>query len=223
MAQGIKSSELPKIAAADVAENDLLGLTDISEGASGSKVITVENLRIVAHKGKHLFRQSTKPTTRPDGTALQSGDRWWDTSDQLWFFWNGAYWLTEQIFHATSLCYASITQGWVHLAMHPGYNLFLIDFTVGGIFNAPQDASNYWSFTLDTCSTAPNNSFPAIAAISTNTFAVAGGYQHFTRSTVLNAFLDASSLGALRVASYRIGSGGYTESTARSRYRLAKP
>lgn len=40
--------------------------------------------------------QSTKPTTRPDGSALVVGDIWNSTSTGVEGFWNGTYWLGER-------------------------------------------------------------------------------------------------------------------------------
>ena len=40
------------------------------------------------------FYQTTKPTTRGDGSALVIGDRWWKNDTGEEWFWNGTYWLS---------------------------------------------------------------------------------------------------------------------------------
>lgn len=58
---------------------------------------------VLAVQGGDLFviRQSAKPTTRSDGSALQVGDRWIQLGGSMppifnWV-WNGTYWLSEQV------------------------------------------------------------------------------------------------------------------------------
>ena len=43
--------------------------------------------------GVQHFYQATKPTARPDGSALVARDRWYKTDDGTEWFWNGTYWL----------------------------------------------------------------------------------------------------------------------------------
>ena len=40
----------------------------------------------------HIY-QTTKPTARPDGSALMVGDKWYNTDTGVEGFWNGTYWL----------------------------------------------------------------------------------------------------------------------------------
>lgn len=47
--------------------------------------------------GVQHFYQSTKPTVRPDGSALVAYDRWYKTDDGTSWFWNGTYWLSPSI------------------------------------------------------------------------------------------------------------------------------
>lgn len=41
----------------------------------------------------HIY-QTTKPTTRPNGSALMIGDKWYNTTGEN-AFWSGSYWLSE--------------------------------------------------------------------------------------------------------------------------------
>lgn len=43
------------------------------------------------------FYQTTKPTTRGDGSALVVGDRWWKPDEGTEWFWNGTYWVSPRI------------------------------------------------------------------------------------------------------------------------------
>lgn len=45
------------------------------------------------------FTQSTKPTTRADGSALVVGDKWYKSDEGTEWFWNGTYWLSDAICH----------------------------------------------------------------------------------------------------------------------------
>lgn len=42
----------------------------------------------------HIY-QTTRPTTRPDGSALVIGDKWYNSDIRVDFFWNGTYWLSS--------------------------------------------------------------------------------------------------------------------------------
>lgn len=49
--------------------------------------------------GVQHFYTTTKPTTRPNGSTLAIGDKWWKTDDGTNWFWNGTYWLSSQGFY----------------------------------------------------------------------------------------------------------------------------
>jgi hypothetical protein len=44
---------------------------------------------------EHIY-QTTKPTTRVDGSALVARDKWYKTDDGTEWFWNGTYWLSPE-------------------------------------------------------------------------------------------------------------------------------
>jgi hypothetical protein len=48
--------------------------------------------------GVAYINQTTKPTTRPDGSSLMVNDRWYNTDQKIDGFWNGTYWLSLQTF-----------------------------------------------------------------------------------------------------------------------------
>lgn len=51
---------------------------------------------------------TTKPTTRDNGDALVTGDRWYKDDDQTEWFWNGTYWLSPLFTVGNALGFTSI-------------------------------------------------------------------------------------------------------------------
>ena len=49
-----------------------------------------------------FIKQSTKPLARVDGSALQIGDRWLNTTDLVQYIFNGTYWVSAEVFSAPS-------------------------------------------------------------------------------------------------------------------------
>lgn len=45
------------------------------------------------------FVRTTAPTLRRDGSALVTGDRWYNPNTGVEGFWRGVYWLTTQTYH----------------------------------------------------------------------------------------------------------------------------
>lgn len=50
-------------------------------------------------RGVQHFYTTTEPTTRPNGSTLAIGDKWWKTDDGTDWFWNGTYWLSSREFY----------------------------------------------------------------------------------------------------------------------------
>lgn len=48
------------------------------------------------------FYQTTKPVTRGNGSSLVVGDKWCNTATGAEWFWNGTYWLSNQLFPFSS-------------------------------------------------------------------------------------------------------------------------
>lgn len=171
------------------------------------------------------WQASSKPTTRPNGTALVTGDRYLDTSDRLTWFWNGAYWLSEEIFLVrTSFAGgATITGGWGHHQINQSYNLFLLDFGYGGQLASPQDGSNYWDIRIERGNSAAAHTVLATINTASPVISAATGV---SLSSSLNLHLDVSALGSLyiRGAVYKtLSPGNLTQGVITTRYRLAKP
>ena len=53
-------------------------------------------------QGVQHFYTATKPTARPNGSALVIGDKWWKVDDGTDWFWNGTYWLSPPFYRESS-------------------------------------------------------------------------------------------------------------------------
>lgn len=177
--------------------------------------------------GAWEIRQSSKPTTRPDSSALVTGDRWLDASN-VWWFWNGTYWLSEQIFQSV-LIGSSITVTTTFGAFYPpsGYNVYLIDLLAAAVFVATQDTtSNYWQFQLDRVNNANPSVFTNISTISANTLTVSSNYVAASYVATINTQIDLTALNVklFRFVCNKVGSAGTLgQFTATIRYRLCQP
>ena len=90
----------------------------------------------------------SKPTTRVDGSALQIGDRWYSPNTGIEVFWNGSYWLGEEL---TAVWVTQQSISTVLIGSLPtviGNNpIFLNHITISGAFTGTVDASNYHRYT----------------------------------------------------------------------------
>lgn len=173
-------------------------------------------------------RQSSKPTTRPDSTALVTGDRWYDTTNNIWLFWNGTYWLSEQILSSV-VSGNSITVTTTYGAFQPpsGYNAYLVDLQVAAVFVSTQDtSSNYWQIQLDRANNANPTVFTNITTINCNTLTVSSNYQAANFSATINTQIDISALNVrlFRLSLNKVGSAGALgQFSVITRYRLCQP
>lgn len=55
------------------------------------------------------FVRTTAPTLRRDGSALVTGDRWYNPNTGVEGFWRGVYWLTTQTYHTVDRTWATTT------------------------------------------------------------------------------------------------------------------
>lgn len=123
----------------------------------------------------HIY-QSTKPTTRPDGSALVVGDICYKINDGTQWFWNGTYWLS-------SLEYMLATSGVNNLSVSTNLgviqsapplptsnslvsgqlNLFLTKAIIHSREMSLNDNSNYWQLNF-----ASQNGFGNTVGFSVN-------------------------------------------------------
>jgi hypothetical protein len=107
----------------------------------------------------HIY-QSTKPTTRPDGSALVIGDKWYDTSaDMKEAMWNGLNWVGRYFIVTStrgSVSVTSITQ----FVITPPFNTpnLLIEKVGINTRRGPgtYDGLNNWVISLATTSNGSN-------------------------------------------------------------------
>lgn len=100
-------------------------------------------------KGVLHFYQPTKPTARPDGSALVASDRWYKTDDGTEWFWNGTYWLGHPLFlsHPQLTNLSSSSSGFYECA-HTKKSIFVEEVVCHSIISTTNGASNYWTFEI---------------------------------------------------------------------------
>lgn len=117
----------------------------------GNSIDRFQNIAVakgVIQNGLAQIINSAKPTTRDDGSALVVGDRWYYTTENSWWFWNGTYWLSEQVLYLNySVETASATVGLLDSRpINPaGYDLFAQTLSISAELAAgTYDGSNNW-------------------------------------------------------------------------------
>lgn len=106
-------------------------------------------------RGVQHFYTATKPTARPNGSALVIGDKWWKTDDGTDWFWNGTYWLSPPFYRESS---GNISLPYDYI----GYTIF-----------------SHYVRTLVVCSTGVFNSsnYVTISISSVTLWALGGGLE----------------------------------------------
>jgi hypothetical protein len=94
------------------------------------------------------FVQTTKPTERSAGVALVAGDRWYKTDDGTEWFWNGSYWLSLEEKRQSITTTVSETST-VTLPVNSQKSIFIEKITVKSFVKNYNNASNYWSGSVD--------------------------------------------------------------------------
>lgn len=101
------------------------------------------------------FYQTTKPTTRVDGSALVVGDRWYKIDDGTEWFWNGTYWL--------SVCQKTLSHPQLTNVSSTGFSfpdsipskgsVFIENVFCYSIVLTTNNNSDYWIVAVSICST----------------------------------------------------------------------
>jgi len=173
-----------------ISDSDKILLGDASD-SDALKAITRANFFGGASKsllpgGKYLFIQNATPT------ANAAGDRWWETDTNIMWFWDGTYWLTEQMFTffeqysgtaADDARYGSEIGA-------AGHDVFLMNHTVNVFVAGTNDGSNYWEFRLSRLSSSG-----AALLSSLNTSALSVNTWCDLSSLGINTHLDVSAFG----------------------------
>lgn len=163
----------------------------------------------------------SKPTVRSDGSGLQVGDRWLDTSDRLWWFWNGVYWLSEDqppaIFGTNAL--TNLAQYGL-MPINPNYNLFLQSYRIAGTTGATNNTSSFWGVSLVRRAATASNTLSSLFTNNSN------ASETFRLSADLNQHLDVSAISVLSLLVFvqQFGTPSNISGLAVTvTYRLAKP
>lgn len=208
-------------------DSDLSAIAALSTTSFGRSFLTQSNAaaaRLLSW-GFDIQITGTKPNTRADGSALQTGDRWLDTSERIWWFWNGTYWLSEGnllVGRWTSTTLAASNSGAGLASFETASNdVFIERFRVtGGV--GTNNPSNYWQFYCTQLQTGGGS----ITEFNIDSASVASGATAFQLSTSPNAHRDVSALGLIQ---YRLGwnvvgtPGSLVRPTFEIFYRYAKP
>lgn len=111
------------------------------------------------------FYRNTKPLTRVDGSALAVGDRWFNSATDVEGFWNGTYWLTQDIYEinwaiTTTWGAAGTRTATINRTVRPEFvGLFFETYSVLYLNNAasPWNVNNFTSFTFNVTSIGASN------------------------------------------------------------------
>jgi hypothetical protein len=169
------------------------------------------------------FVQTTKPTERSAGVALVAGDRWYKNDDGTSWFWNGTYWLGEQL-EISPPQLTNITTS--SIASHGTINTVgsvLVDRVVCyTLVSVTNDTNNYW--TLAVALARVQDIGTTIASFSTANDAANGrlGKQAIV-NYVYNSSFPNNSGAHLRLEWTKVGSPGYFYAGVSLRYRHIAP
>lgn len=156
------------------------------------------------------------------------GDLWWEASAEVQWFWNGSYWLSEQLFKFESdemLFNPASSSPNTFAAFMPElnqanrYNLFLVDFSYSMTFTDADTSSNYWSVRLRRA-----NEDAARSTITTLSGESNATGKLVIRKSRLNTLLDlaVNDVKFLDFATIKTGTPGNAEGLAALTYRWVR-
>ncbi|MBE9182873.1 hypothetical protein IQ268_30520, partial [Oculatella sp. LEGE 06141] len=149
--------------------NELTALAEVEAQDFGRELLTLPDAPTaqLVLTGNWEFRQASKPLVRPDDSDLVEGDRWFDLSNFSWWVWNGAYWLTEQLFVIPTLASLTTAASFTAAFAPPSnFNLLLVSVTVSARVSAPARAADHIVFKLESFNKG-NVSFTDVASLGT--------------------------------------------------------
>lgn len=118
--------------------------------------------------------KNTKPTTRKDGSSLQTGDRWYNSALRLGFWWTGTIWQgLQENFAQCSFGILAVNNNFHSPIPIPTSSLSIAILSISASItrSGTQDAANYWTVQLSRITIAGVST--AIGSVLT--FTVAGG------------------------------------------------
>lgn len=163
------------------------------------------------------LNQSTKPTLRPDGSALVNGDRWIDTTDGREWRWTSPYWLSIETFPSQQFVTTATTMTYANACPSFGTGLWIESLELKAQTGTAHDASNFYScqFGRHTGS----NAFDVGTAISTATLA-SGNPMTFLQTVGL--YLSNADILYWRTAFTATGTPAVTRFNAQVIARIAR-
>lgn len=193
--------------------NLLLGSGNLNQPSPTSQAIAL--------LGQEQFNQAARPTVRRDGSALVAGDRWYDTTDGLWWRWDGTYWKSDLITFSVDGPVLSASSSIGLLAIND-YDLWLRNLTViTGFTSGTHTGSDYWDVKLRAFNQG-RSSFDQSSVL--NTLGCSNTNASFL-TFPLNSHVDLSALGLnyFDVALSKNASAPNTRFTVTFSYQLVKP
>ncbi len=170
------------------------------------------------------FVQSAKPTVRRDGSPLQNGDRWENTADQERYVYQAPYWLSPIKTHSFYLGTLTVSN-LIGLLPRPADQIYLDSLICSGLFNGPQDTSNYWQFTIDRL-TKDQNTTTAIYTRNLNDLEQTSGvnrYKLITFQIGLHQDLEALNASGFRLIYNKfLSAGSLLTNSMILRYRIVR-
>lgn len=95
---------------------------------------------------EHIY-QSSKPTTRVNGSALVTGDIWYDTNTKTHWIWDNIYWVSQNIYTAQSNVLVAVASGSFYFCVSDStFKILVIESIIS--FNTGVDANNRWEIYL---------------------------------------------------------------------------
>lgn len=150
----------------------------------------------------HIY-QSTKPTTRPDGSALVIGDIAYNPTTGLRYFWNGLYWVGDEKIINFSTTNSIVIALILMYPINPATKIITSSFDFHCLSQSTHDASNYFgcNWQLQNANNGVEN-FSTFMTLNTQNQAVSTNQ---TYSQVVSSYADMSSYKGFRVTIPRLG------------------
>ena len=190
---------------------------------SGLVNITNSNLDVAGNISAHNFKTRANAPSSP---AI--GDLWYETDTNILWFWDGTYWLSEELF--TSSIYGNqqsitVTSSWTGFTFPGGvggtqYNVYLVDMFASPYVATTSDATNYWDVKIDFLAT--DASSITSKTIDTKTITANNGKKFLEPINYFMNMSDSpSSLLYVITSATKVNSPGALYGNAGFTYRLA--
>lgn len=191
--------DLPLLTAAQIdPQQDRMLIWDASAPSPKTKSVLVSQL--ATGQASDYIKASTKPSQRPDATALQIGDRWLNLGNLIEYVWSGSQWLSAVIF--------TVSSGHGNrLAFITGHDLQILEFVVVARTGATYNATNYCVFHLGiqeptsvrnetplTVTSSPNTSFRASLNWTANPVSRTNAVAFVTRQSKVGTPTDLTGI-----------------------------